>query len=450
MRIIRIRESDAIHPLHVVVICLVAATVAGGSLLLSAPESLTLVDGAVDWRVESPLRAVVQLLCLDYQLPTLHAGAIKNYLLGLGAGLSVITLAVAVVTRRRTEDFEAGTDERDPALPAEAEPLEIASRHKSHIAPLIAAQVLVGLYLLWSFVSSRWSAAPELAIGGSLLIAVNFLWALGIGHGLNRSAARIVAWIVLATATATAGVALWYYYGRNPTIRAKFPFGNPNFLSACLIPGVLLAVSLAGDRIGHFVRTRRFGLFVMAAVAAAVTAVLMWAFVLTESRGPAIGLVVGLLAMIFFVLRGRGRLVPVLVGLVMSAFAWHFYSSVMNEPSPQGRSATIRFRTYAWSYAWRMFNEKPFTGHGQGAFVLTGDSYAVDDVLNDPLVFEARKQLVKYVPTSRVSTVSESFIVFSRMKVFVNFNRDSPGHAIGAKKILQLCFLNRLNRSESS
>ena len=37
-----------------------------------------------------------------------------------------------------------------------------------------------------------------------------------------------------------------------------------------------------------------------------------------------------------------------------------------------------------------MFDERPFTGHGQGGFALAGDSYAVHDVLNDPKPFEAR------------------------------------------------------------
>ncbi|MFQ5590273.1 MAG: hypothetical protein ACE5HE_03825 [Phycisphaerae bacterium] len=78
------RIPDAITPLHTVFICLVASVCVAGMLLLSAAESSTLVDGAVEWQVESPLRAVVQLLCLNYEVATIHAGTIKNCALGVG------------------------------------------------------------------------------------------------------------------------------------------------------------------------------------------------------------------------------------------------------------------------------------------------------------------------------------------------------------------------------
>jgi tetratricopeptide (TPR) repeat protein len=67
-----------------------------------------------------------------------------------------------------------------------------------------------------------------------------------------------------------------------------------------------------------------------------------------------------------------------------------YFSRSADAFSPTGRSATLRLRAYAWSYAWQMFNERPLQGHGQGGFVLTGDSYAANDVLHDPLVFGSR------------------------------------------------------------
>src|SRR3990172_3661352 len=99
MTLIRIGDPNALRPLHVVMIFLVSMTVAGGFLLLSAAESTTLVDGAIEWHAESPLRAVVQLLFLNYQIPTINGGEIKGYIRGIGAGLALLALGVAVLAR---------------------------------------------------------------------------------------------------------------------------------------------------------------------------------------------------------------------------------------------------------------------------------------------------------------------------------------------------------------
>ena len=387
MSIIRIRDRGTLSPLEVVMICLVAVTVAGGSWFLSAAESKTLVDGAVEWQVESPLRAVVQLLCLDYQFPTIHAGAVKIYILGIGAGLAVLALSIALVAGARGE---APGEESPATSPPPSAPETGVVRPKPHAAPLLAAQVLIAMFLLWSFASSRWSAAPELAIGGSVLLAIHFLWAFALGTGLGSTAVRIASRIIIAVAAVTALIAIWYFYGRNPSLRAKFPFGNPNFLSACLIPGTLLAVTFVCEKLG---RTRRPG--VGRAVGAAlgmliVIAVTGWAFYLTGSRGPVLGLALGLLAIVFFAVRGPVKLIPVVLAVALVASAWVYYSSLQDELSPHGRSATIRLRTYTWGYAWQMFSDKPLTGHGQGGFVLHGDSHVVNDVLDDPLVFRSR------------------------------------------------------------
>lgn len=206
----RFRKPDIITPMHVVMICLVTTTVAAGSLLLSAAESKALVDGAVDWQVESPLRAVVQLLCLNYEWPTVHAGEVKNFVLGIGAGLAILALAIAVIAERRDDETAGIGDEPLAAPPPPIESHDATAGRKGQITPLVAAQVLVGLFLLWSFASSRWSAAPDLAIGGSIWITICFLWAMGIGNGLNRSAALIASRMLVGVAAITALVALWY------------------------------------------------------------------------------------------------------------------------------------------------------------------------------------------------------------------------------------------------
>ncbi len=381
MNVIRIGEQDTLRPLHVVMIFLVSMTLAGGFLLLSAAESVTLVDGAVEWHVESPLRAVVQLLCLNYQFPTINAGEIKGYVLGIGAALAILAVSIALLAR------EPGGEEVNGTVGHNGDSL---SSGRPQIAPLLAAQFLVALYLLWSFASSRWSSAPQLAVGGSILLTIHFLWAFSLGVGLSPRAARIVCQMVILITAGTGAIALWYYLGRNPVLRAKFPFGNPNFLSAALVPGILLAVTFIGERVYHAFQTRTLQPAGITALTLPIIVVSAWAFVLTDSRGAAAGLAVGFLALLFFAAPRRWKAVPLLLTVGLAVGGWWYFLHSLDGQSFIERSETLRFRGYAWSYAWRMFQEKPLTGHGQGSFALNGDSYAVGDVLNDPLVFESR------------------------------------------------------------
>ena len=389
MNDVRKYESSGARPLNVVMFCLVIMTVAGGSLLLSPAKPTAPVDGTIEWQEESPLRAVVQLLCLNYQAPTIYAGTVKNYIFGIGAGLAILILSIAIMGGPRTRSEEVVGDDATLISGAPSSSATDAGLHKVHVAPLIAAQLLVGLYLLWSFASSRWLWAPELAVGGSILLTIHFLWAFGIGNGLGSSAAKLASQAVVVIAVLTAAVAIWYHYGRNPTLRADFPVGNPAFLAAYLIPGILLAAALICEKIGSAVRkhARAAGLVLSATV---LMAICLWAFLLADSRGAYVGLLFGALAMAFFGLRGRTKWIPVALGVAVVALGWLYFSGLGDTLSQTGRSATVRLRTYAWSYAWRMFNDRPFTGHGQGAFVLVGDSHVVGDVLDDPLVFESR------------------------------------------------------------
>ncbi len=369
-----LRESSTIPPLEVVLIFVASFVCFGGFLLLSAAESLTLVDGALEWHAESPLRAVVQLLCLNYQFPTVNAGDVKGYVLGVGVGAALSAIAVALLVRS-----------------PQAEPTsEVRPRaERGHDSALAAAMSLAGLLLLWSFAGSRWSAAPEVAVGGSILLATYYLWSIALGIGLRQRAAVIVVRMLLVTTLLTSGVALWYFYGRNPTLRAKFPFGNPTFLAAALIPGLILLLTFAIRRFALWRADRRIIhiLIGLAFIGAAVPCV--WLFVLADSRGAQIGLGAAALAVPFFALKGRWKLGPIFLGLILSvAAAQHFVASA--ESSRTGRAESLRLRGYAWDYAWRLAMQRPIKGFGQGGFCLAGDAFAAEDVLDDPAVFESR------------------------------------------------------------
>jgi O-antigen ligase/tetratricopeptide (TPR) repeat protein len=388
MNLIRIREPNALRPLDVVLIFAVTMTVAGGFLMLSAAESLTLVDGAVEWQTESPLRAVVQLLCLNYRFPTINAGDVKGYILGIGAGLAVLAIAIAVLTKAKDVDDESG-DASGSAPESAPVPARVDAVARNQVSPLTAAQLLVGMFLLWSFASSRWSGAPDIAIGGSILLAIQYLWALAIGNGLRPRAARIAVQVVLIVTLTTSIVALWYYYGRNPMLRAKFPFGNPTFLSACLIPGIIWSVTAALQGVGDFLRTRAVRPLLLSASTIVVLVPAAWAFKLADSRASQVGLGVAVLSVAFFAFHGRWKVAPVVLAIVLAIVTWRAYIG-QAENSRSGRGESLRLRGYAWNYAMRMMQQRPITGYGQGGFALFGDTFAVDDVLDDPPVFESR------------------------------------------------------------
>jgi len=196
--VIRLHDPDKLQPLHVVMIFLATAVVAGSCWLLSAAESRELVDGARPWSEDSALRAVVSLLCLNYSVPTFYPGDVKNYVLGIGAGLAVVCVTIAILSRTRGE----GSDES-------AAPRGTVSR-KRQLSSLAVGQFLIAMFLLWSFASSRWSRGPTLSLGATTLVAIQFLWAYGLAAGLSHVAARVVARLMIAVLTITSAVAIWY------------------------------------------------------------------------------------------------------------------------------------------------------------------------------------------------------------------------------------------------
>ncbi len=389
MSVIRIRDRKSVRPTHVVMILIATVVLAGSGLFLSAADSGdVLIDGAKPWAEGSVLRAVVQFLCLGYRFPTINAGDVKALILGLGAGFALITLGVSVWVGGRSG--EESVVEEDTVVDTDKPQEERSESQKRHIAPLVAAQALAGLFLLWSLASFKWSHAPALALGGSILIAIQFFWAFSLGNGLSSNAGKIVGRVIVVVAALTALIAIWYHSGRNPILRAKFPYGNPTFLAACLIPGILLAFTLAVEKArallyGEAGKKAAFAGLVLGLIALGIAG---WAFKLADSRGASVGLVMGFLAVAFFALRGRQRFIPIVLAIIVTGVAWNMASDLSTGKTDRG--ATVRFRGYSWSYALEMLGEKSFVGYGEGGFTMLGDARVARDIENDPLAFSGR------------------------------------------------------------
>ena len=122
---------------------------------------------------------------------------------------------------------------------------------------------------------------------------------------MNVRAANIATRFFLGIIVVTALLAVWYYYGRNPGLRAMFPFGNPTFLSAALIPGIVLCVAFMGKIIFDVVVEHRKLPVLLLLLIIMAGGFCVWSFYLARSRGPTVGLLYAVMAMLFFALRGR-------------------------------------------------------------------------------------------------------------------------------------------------
>ncbi len=390
MKVVRITDADQIRPLHVVVVCIGCATLAASCLLTSGPHRSILHDGAVEWGPDSALRAVVTVLNLDFSQTTAKGIAVKALSLGLGTSLALFALACSLGLRSHSGD-EQSTDDITTEEAAGTDTSHQAQGGKKHIPILAAAQLLMVAFLGFSSLSSLWSDTPSIALGASVLLGIQLAWSYALGFGLNRKAGGAAAVGLVAVLTLTAIMAIAYYAERNSTLRASYPLGNPLFLAACLIPGILIGFGLVAGSIESSLKQKNTARLVPGLVALIAVAIMAIAFYLTQSRGPFIGLVVGLGAMAFFASGGRTKKIVggmLVFSLVAATF---FFLGTRDTFSATGRSSTIRVRLLAWSYALDLGVEAPLVGGGQGYYALHADALAAgEDVLADPQALNAR------------------------------------------------------------
>jgi len=401
------------RPVHVVTVFLVVAVLAGSCFLSSSGRGE--IEGARPWAPGSLLRPLALALNFDYQAPTPLGIAIKNLVLGLGSAGAILLAAIAWSTGPGRQpgpgnDPDAGqAGEPLPSATTRGRSASMLAALRRPMSPTTGAQLLVVVFVAWSFLSGRWSHARPFALYGSVWMAIPMVWAIGLGRGLTARTARAAAIAMVVVCALTAALAVWYFYERNPSRRAAYPIGQPLSLAACMIPGVLLAVAAmaAGWR-----RIRQHpsapAAAALAALALAVAAML-WAFLLTgspgplpaaeawwsrlgaylatRSRGPAAGMAIGLATLGLLGLRGRGKLLIASVLLAGLAVGGFWLLPRMTAVEAYARGATARLRLYAWSYALNMVAARPLRGFGQGGYALLADSMAAGDVDRDPEPF---------------------------------------------------------------
>ncbi len=363
-----------------VMLLILALTLASTCLLTSAGEGAE--EGHVPWGRNSILRVITDLTNLTHQFPTARGTEVKWLTQAAGAAAALVCAAAAWFLRTR----------RDPdAEPFRPEPLPPRPfAWLRGMSPSTAAQVALVLFVGWAALSALWSPWTESSIYEAMRLGMGALLAISIGHCLTRRMARHGAVILAVVLIVTAAIGIWYHYERNPVQRLKYPIGNPIFFAACLLPAfpVLAAVIL-----GEVFAVRRTGkpgspplrsILIIAAGALGLV-LLGWAFVLADSRGPGLGLILGLLAAALLLTPMRTRLVLLAGGTV----ALIMFASLKLWPVSWllSRPDTVRLRLYAWKYALNLFLSRPDIGRGQGAYVLLAQQMSRPDAERDPLAF---------------------------------------------------------------
>ena len=195
-----------------------------------------------------------------------------------------------------------------------------------------------------------------------------FAWTFGVGAFLAGS-------LGLAYGTSQGGDRL-----------ASVAIGDPNYLAAALIPGLVLHAFLYMTTRSHFVRA------VLMAMAG-VTAISLF---MTQSRGGVIGLGAALLAGVL--LGGPARFRVVVVSLLCTAAAITYYGFVAPQ-SARDRITSLSAesssgRSDLWKVALREFDAHPVAGVGGGNFVVVKPTVAtetvnltrIDRVVDDPTI----------------------------------------------------------------
>ncbi|MFO0840492.1 MAG: O-antigen ligase family protein [Phycisphaerae bacterium] len=343
-------------------------TLCAGLILLAAtfflisPPIGQNYPGAIPWSDHSILRAIVDLMSLGGLTPTIRGVEIKDFAfyLAAGGGLTLMALRAAV----------------SAAWP------EVRERRRG---AWFVAQGLLGGWVALSLASATWSTDAEISVAQSAIYALSVGWAVSLAWTLQGRSIPVLIGGYVGIAALGSSMCIWYFYERNPFHRPGFPIGNPGPLAACILPAIIICVAVVTGRFASSAaaygrRWRTVGGAVL------VLAPLLWCFWLTGSRGGFVGLAIGL-GTVGFLRAGPRVRWALLVTAVVVAGSAATYAYVSRLDPTLARGATVRFRFYAWRYASELWEQRPISGVGAGAYPRLASQLAVNDRALDPAAF---------------------------------------------------------------
>ncbi|UCG32792.1 MAG: O-antigen ligase family protein [Phycisphaerales bacterium] len=402
---------------HVVLVFLLTLVLAGSSFLTSSGRGQE--EGAVPWSADSLLQPLAEALNLRYAFPTPLGVEIKSWVFGAGTAAVMIVAVIGwylTCARVDRQQSLAALSAEEGVSAARTVPANASNGGRilaANMSALAGAQMMLGILVIYSFISANWSVAWDISLGGSVVLACQFAWAVALGRGLNPRAARVGARILVVVTVLTAALAIWYFYERNPNFRAKYPLGNPLFLAAVLLPAILLSICGIGGYLHEVLRRRaRPQAWILVFGGLIALGVLVWCLALTGARPPAdagvaatikafamagsraalLGLIFGILAIPFWLSSKRGRVILTVAAVLAVVLVVIVMVPQWQSVSEFGRGATVRLRLYAWSYALKMVQQRSLTGVGQGGYSLIADGpeFAGRDAVTDPLSMQGR------------------------------------------------------------
>ena len=245
----------------------------------------------------------------------------------------------------------------------------------------------VTAFVALAAISSIWAAdVSQLIYNFSRLFQVVLLMLIVYTAASTANGFRTVIWAFLLGSAATAGYSI-ATGGYAATGRLSGIF-DPNYFAARLIPAILIACFIVLTTRSRSTR----------AAAAAVLAVDVVAFALTQSRGGIVGLVVALIVGVALAGNARPRILAAVcvafalgIGYYFAASPAHLRSSFSTSLS--GASAG---RSDEWRIALRMFSNHPLSGVGLGNYVVVEPSYATQTLNVTHVRYIAKDRLIAH------------------------------------------------------
>ncbi len=324
----------------------------------------------------SLLKTVVSYLALagadgeSSAFPTLRIVEIRRFCFHIGAAALMLVFGAQLIMSRSRPTLT-----RDDLFDLK--------RH------MTAPYVYWGLLLFISVISSYFSHAPNVSMGGVLLRLFTFGWWLPLAFALRPADARKLTISMVAVITLMTLFGIWYFHGRaDGRNRLWYPVGNELWFAACLLPAIFAAAGgiLAGlqkRQSSDGSSGQRIDLIVMSFVAMAICGYALW---MTKSRSAGAGMYAGA-CFALILLAPRKRRMFVLLGSILVAIAvvQFVVMPLLRESSMGDRAHSVRSRlNHEWPYALTLWMSKIVGGNGEGGYTMLAGQFARDDQLLDP------------------------------------------------------------------